>query len=220
MRSKALVEHRPWLMLGLILAVAYYFLADDAFPGVYLAVIKGGSVLALALYAFVRHRSADARLLALALLFGAAGDFAIEFVFEAGGTLFLISHVVAIILFLRNRRASTSSSQKGLAIALLVAVPAISAFLAAPAGQSLPVALYALGLAAMAASAWLSRFGRYHVGIGALMFVLSDLIIFARLGGTIEPDLASWFIWPIYYSGQFLIATGVIQQLRRQAPSA
>jgi uncharacterized membrane protein YhhN len=42
------------------------------------------------------------------------------------------------------------------------------------------VALYSLGLALMAATAWLSRFPRYRVGIGALMFVVSDLLIFGR----------------------------------------
>lgn len=215
MPSRALVEHRPWLMLGLILAVAYYFLDGDAFPEVYLAMVKAGSVLALAVYALVRHRSFDARLLAIVLTLGAVGDFAIEFDQVAGAAFFLLAHVVAIGLFLRNRRGQTTPSQKGAAIALIIAVPAIGASLAAPAGQAGPVALYALGLAAMAAAAWTSRFGRYHVGIGALLFVLSDILIFARIGGSLDPDLASWFIWPLYFSAQFLIATGIIQQLRR-----
>ena len=67
----------------------------------------------------------------------------------------------------------------------------------------------------MAASAWLSRFSRYNVGIGALLFVVSDLLIFARLGGRIDQSLSSWFVLPLYYAGQLLICTGVIRAVRR-----
>jgi uncharacterized membrane protein YhhN len=67
----------------------------------------------------------------------------------------------------------------------------------------------------MAASAWLSRFSRYSVGIGALMFVASDLLIFARLGGVLGENVTGWLVWPLYYAGQLLICTGVIRAVRR-----
>ncbi len=66
----------------------------------------------------------------------------------------------------------------------------------------------------MAAAAWISRFPRYRVGIGAVMFAASDLLIFAREAGAMPADLADLLIWPLYFAGQFLIATGVVQTIR------
>ena len=58
------------------------------------------------------------------------------------------------------------------------------------------------------------RFSR-TVGLGALLFVASDLLIFARLGHVLDEALTGWFVWPLYYAGQFLICTGVIRAVRR-----
>jgi len=79
------------------------------------------------------------------------------------------------------------------------------------------VAVYALGLAVMAACAWISRFPRRMTGIGAVMFVVSDLLIFARMGVLAQSPLPDLLIWPLYYFGQFLICTGVVGELRRRA---
>ena len=75
-------------------------------------------------------------------------------------------------------------------------------------------AVFAAIVGAMAASAWISRFPRYRVGIGAVLFVISDLLIFAREGGHVPEAVTWWTIWPLYYAGQFLIATGVVRTLR------
>ena len=79
------------------------------------------------------------------------------------------------------------------------------------------IALYATGLAAMAAMAWLSDFPRSLVSFGALLFAVSDLLIFARLGplaGSIVPDL---LVWPLYFGGQAMIAWGVARSLATNA---
>jgi hypothetical protein len=39
-------------------------------------------------------------------------------------------------------------------------------------------------------------------------------LIFAREGGHLPEALTWWTIWPLYYAGQFLIATGVVRTLR------
>jgi len=65
----------------------------------------------------------------------------------------------------------------------------------------------------MAALAWTSRFPRYRVGLGAVLFVVSDLLIFSRFGplaGSGVPDL---MVWPTYFAAQALIAWGVVQVL-------
>ena len=192
------------------MALAFWVLSDSALGGIYLMALKGGSVAVLAAYALARSSGRNARLIALVMAIGAAGDVGIELRTELGGGLFLISHLVAIALYLSNRRAQTSGSQKGAAVALLVGVPLLAWLLSRD-----PLAvIYAAALAAMAATAWLSRFSRYHVGIGALLFVASDLLIFARLGNALDYRIAEWLIWPLYYAGQFLIVTGVVRTLR------
>ena len=69
----------------------------------------------------------------------------------------------------------------------------------------------------MTAAAWTSSFPRYRVGIGAVMFAVSDLLIFADLGPLADSALPGLLIWPLYYFGQFLICTGVVGELRRRA---
>lgn len=207
----ALIEHRPWLLASLAASIAYYFLPEPWIGSVYAMALKGLSVGFLVPYALVRHRSFDARLLAIVMAFGAAGDVGMELETVTGGTLFFLGHLVAIALYWRNRRTITTVSQRAAALTMLVMVPVVSWLLSGDAG----VGIYATGLGAMAASAWLSRFGRYHVGIGAILFFVSDWLIFARMGGALSEGVTSWLIWPLYYAGQFLICTGVIQSLRR-----
>jgi uncharacterized membrane protein YhhN len=80
------------------------------------------------------------------------------------------------------------------------------------------VAVYAVFLGAMAASAWYSRFPRYRVGTGAVLFVVSDWLIFSRMGPVDLGPLPDLLIWPLYYVGQVMIATGVVQCLRGEQP--
>ena len=212
MARRALTEKRPYLLASIAAAVAYYVLRDGALGGIYLAVIKGAGVALLAVYAWHRSRTHDVHLIAVVLAIAAAGDVAIEFYQVEGGALFFVSHLVALALYLqpRNRRARLTPSQQAAGAALLLLTP-FAAFLLS---REWTVALYALALGGMAATAWTSRFSRYHVGIGALLFVASDLLLFATMGGA-PGGPADLLVWPLYYIGQFLICTGVVQTLRR-----
>ena len=80
--------------------------------------------------------------------------------------------------------------------------------------QDWGVTLYGFALGGMASTAWMSRFTRYRVGIGAVLFVVSDWLIFSQQSLLAESTLPSLLIWPMYFLGQFLIATGVVQTLR------
>ena len=153
-------------------------------------------------------------MLTLALAFGAAGDIALELSFIIGGTLFAIAHLFAIALYLRNRRASLERSQILTAATLILLTPVIVAAITYPLPNWGLATAYTALVGAMAAAAWTSAFPRYRVGIGAILFVASDLMIFAREGGLLDDAGASWAVWPLYYAGQFLIATGVVQTLR------
>ena len=152
--------------------------------------------------------------------FGAAslGDMAIEVDRTVGGLLFFAHHVMALGVYLRNRRENLTPSQKWAAAAMLLLTPLIAWLLPADRVAATTIGLYGLALGAMAASAWASTFPRYRVGAGAVLFLLSDLLLFAELGplqGSILPQIA---VWPAYYLGQLLIATGIAQTLRKRDP--
>jgi hypothetical protein len=210
MPKRTLMDHRPWLLAAVIAAVAYFAVKDSALGGVYVMMIKGLGVGFLAIYALRNSQQVDSRILALYLALCALGDMGIELSLELGGALFAAAHLAAIVLFLSHPREHTSLSQKGLSAALIAGVPLVSWLLS---GQWM-VAAYGLVLGAMAACAWLSHFPRYRVGIGAILFVMSDFLIFAREGVLADSFVPQWFVWPLYFAGQVLIATGVIQTLR------
>lgn len=212
MPKRALVEHRPWLLAAIAAATLYYFVRDWPIGELWLILLKGAGVGFLAIYALARHASSDGRLLALVMALSALGDMLLELDFFWGGAAFFASHLAAMTLYLRNLRPDPAPSQKALAVALLAGTPLIAWLLAHDTG----VTLYALALGGMAACAWLSRFPRYRVGFGAVLFVISDWLIFARMDPLAESALPGLLIWPAYFAGQFLIATGVIQTLRRK----
>lgn len=216
MVKRALTEKRPWLLASIAAAIAFYVLEGQPIGGVWLMLLKGAGVALLAIYAWQRHGSADAKLLALVMALSAVGDIVIELSLEQGGAAFFLSHIAAIILYLRNRRHDTSVSQKGAAAALLLLTPWVCWILSSDPA----ITFYGAGLGAMAAAAWMSRFTRYRVGIGALLFVVSDWLIFANAGSYSEYAIVGGLVWPLYYLGQFLIATGVIQTLRKELPAA
>ncbi|HEX5380036.1 MAG TPA: lysoplasmalogenase family protein [Phenylobacterium sp.] len=171
---------------------------------------KGAGVGLLALYAGWRARDADGWLLCAVLGLGALGDVLLETAgLTTGALAFLAGHLVAIALYLRNRRPALATSQALLAALIVPATVATAWLLPGDRTQAPGIALYALGLSAMAACAWISRFPRYRVGLGALMFVVSDLLIFARAGPLSETTWIGLAIWGLYFAGQLLICVGV-----------
>ena len=214
MPKRALIDQRPWLLAAVAAAVAYYFLWNNPIGELYLIGLKGAGVGFLAVYAFYRAPGLDGKLLSAVLALSAAADMALELWFDIGGALFAASHVVAIALYLRNRRDDPSRSQMLFGAAVLIAAPAWSYVLSG----DLMIGLYGIVLGAMAATAWTSRFPRYRVGIGALLFVISDWLIFSRFGAYDLAPLPELLIWPLYFAGQLMIATGVVQTLRGETP--
>lgn len=220
MPRRALAEKRPLLLASIAAALAFYYLRWGPWPELYLIPLKGAAVGLLAAYLWQRHSSPDARLMAWAFGAAALGDMTLEIETERliGGLLFFAYHVMALGVYLRNRRPQLAPSQKAAVVSLLLLTPLIGWLLPTDRGQAANVALYALALGAMAASAWASVFPRYRVGAGAVLFLVSDLLLFAEMGplqGHIAPQI---LVWPIYYLGQLLIATGVAQTLRKRDP--
>ena len=195
MSKRALAEKRPLVFASIAAALAFYYLRAGPWPEAYLIPLKGSAVALLAVYLWLRHSSPDARLMSWA--FGAAslGDMAIEVDRMIGGLLFFLYHVLALGVYLRNRRKILSASQKWAAAAMLVLTPLIAWLMPTDRAQAPNTALYALALGAMAAGAWASVFPRYRVGSGAALFLLSDLLLFAETGplqGSIFPQILAW----------------------------
>ena len=218
MPRRALYEKRPFLLASIAAALAFYYLRAGQLPELYLIPLKGSAMALLAIYCFNRHAGPDAKLMGWAFGTAALGDMAIEMDRTIGATLFFLFHVLALGVFLRHRREQLAKVQSWVVGLTLLLVPVIGYLLPYDRDQAWSTALYALALGAMASGAWASSFPRYRVGAGAMLFLLSDLLLFAEmgpLGGTEWPQILSW---PIYYLGQFLICTGVIQTLRKREP--
>lgn len=175
---------------------------------------KGSGVGLLAIYAALRARSLDGWLLAVVMAFGAAGDVLLGAAgFVVGGGVFLLGHLVSIGLYVKNRRRPLGAAERLLALALVPAIVTVACLLPADRASAPGVAVYALGLSGMAAAAWISRFPRDRVALGAFMFVASDLLIFARSGPLAGQAWVGFGVWGLYFAGQTLICTSVARSL-------
>ena len=209
--SKPSLPAKAVLIASIMAGVSYVAAWDQGLPQAVELTWKGLGVALLAVYAALNARSLDGWLLVAVMAFGALGDVLLGAAgLTVGAIAFLAGHLLAITLYLRNRRPSPTRSQMALAIVLVPAVVIIAFLLPADRAGAPGVALYSLGLALMAATAWISRFPRYRVGIGALMFVASDLLIFGRDGPWPDNFATGLGVWGLYYFGQLLICVGVV----------
>lgn len=203
----------PALFAAALVAGASYFATRWFAIDPLLSVIwKGAGVGLLALWAASRARSREGWWIAAVLAFGALGDVLLEAAgLVTGAVAFLAGHAAAVLLYLRHRRAP-----RWIAAGIALAVAALAWTLPDARGEAPGLALYALGLGAMAGAAAISRFPAM-VALGAALFVVSDLLIFARMGALGGSPLPGLLIWPTYFAGQALIAWGVVTSLRRTA---
>ncbi len=210
-----LAHKRPYLLGSLLAGISFpatwLFLPLDG--GLFAIIWKMAAVGLLVPFALRRHHEGEFILLAIMLACYALGDGLIELSMVAGALAFAIGHLVAITMYFRHRRVSPAFSQKLLAVTILLATPVIAYLLPADRGEGMQVAAYSVVLAAMAAMAWSSNFPRYRVGIGAILFVISDLLIFAELGPLADSQWSGIAIWYFYYFGVLMITVGVAQTL-------
>ncbi len=142
------------LIASLVAGISFYFVKDTNLSKLVFAAWKGAGVALLAAFALMQPRNPNMLRLALVMALGACGDVLLEWNQTAGGAAFLLGHLEAISLYLRNRRPQPGGSQRLAAASLLMIAPLLAWQLTA----SLAIVLYAAALGAMAASAWLSSF--------------------------------------------------------------
>ncbi len=189
---------------------------DGAPATIAVSVWKGACVGVLALWAALQARNVDGWLITLFLALGAFGDFIINIVsLQVGAIAFASAHLFAIALFLRNARLAPAQSQRLLAIILTPASVAIVYFLLAHRSDWWQGVAYIGFAAAMASMAWRSRFPRYRCGIGAVIFVVCDVIILVEASGQLSHATGQLIIWPLYFAAQTMIAWGVVPNIQR-----
>ena len=220
MPRRALIEKRPMLLASLAAAMAFCALRLTALPELWLVALPGLATGFLALYAWLRKTGRDGALLAVMMAVAALRDIVLQIDLAVSALLFFAYHLLAMVLYLRHPRERTTASQKAAAVAMLLLTPALAWLLPADRGLEPAVALYGLALGGMASCAWMSAFPRYRVGIGAALFLASDLLLIAGRGPLMGDSLPDTLVWPMYYVGQFLITVGAVHTLRRRSARA
>ncbi len=202
-----------WVMAAALVAgLSYVAVWGAGFGPDVMTVWKGAGVALLALWAALHARDRDGWLVTAVMAFGAGGDVLLETAgLQAGAAAFAIGHIIAIILYARNRRVALSPSQKMLALLVVPAVAFTAWTLPSDRSAAIAIAGYAALLSIMAAMAWTSAFPRFRTGIGAMMFVASDLLIFARMGPIADTLTIGIAVWLLYFIGQVLIVRGVVE---------
>ncbi|MDO9369281.1 MAG: lysoplasmalogenase [Sphingopyxis sp.] len=212
-------DRARWLwLLALAGGISFFVAVYLRLEGPTIWIWKTTGVACLAVWAAANARNRGGWLIAAVLGFGALGDYLLDAKgLIAGAGAFAVGHLIAVILYLTNRRAEMTPSQRLLGWLTMPATLVIVWAMLSPAAGWWHAAVYSLFVAAMAAAAWTSRFPRYRTGIGAMLFLASDLFIFAGEGGVLSKDVTLWLVWPLYFAGQALIAWGVVSTLSREA---
>lgn len=205
----------PIFWAALLAGVTYMVAVLGDWHGPLITAWKGAGVGLLALWASLNAHNKDGWLITAALALCALGDVLLDTMgLETGGAVFALGHVVAIWLYLRNRALVGA---RGLATLAIIPVAALIAWRLPGGGMGgIHAGLYTLFVAGMAATAWNTRFPRMMTGLGAMLFLASDLFIFSRYGllkNSVIPDLA---VWPLYFIGQAMIAWGVVTTLAKE----
>ncbi|GGO15395.1 lysoplasmalogenase [Micromonospora parathelypteridis] len=205
------------LLAAFLVVTAANLLANATDSEVAFRVTKPLLMPLLAAYlwrACVERGARPDRLVLAALAFATAGDVALMIGgtgwFLAGMACFLGTHLCYIAAFTRYRADLALRRPPLVAVPLGYAVLTVVALWwmwtgLTDAGLALPVAGYALALAAMASTAAAQG---WRVGLGAALFLGSDLLIAAGVAGVAEPPGAPVLIMASYAAGQALIVTG------------
>jgi hypothetical protein len=118
-----------WALIGSIVGgVSYIASWGLQLPAPLELAWKGTGVGLLAVFAALKARDRDGWLLTAVMTLGVLGDVLLGVQFIVGAVAFLIGHVVAVGLYLTNRRPALSFSQRALAL-LLVPAAVFIAFL-------------------------------------------------------------------------------------------
>lgn len=221
----------PVLRVALLLAVALAIGAGTGLlPLPVLFVAKPLATVLIIVHAARRgHDEPVARRWILAgLVLSLAGDVALLWPKEGflpGLIAFLLAHLAYIAAF-ASRARLLSRPAPFLLYATVAAVVLASLWPGVPAGLRVPVVLYVVGLAAMAAQAgvvWLAlrgtpaARGAWSGAIGGALFMLSDALLATnKFAGPLP--LASLWVLASYWAAQWCIANSLRERVGLTSP--
>ncbi len=209
------------LTVGLTVAGAALALLYGAFfagrpPTVAKSAVKTSSVLALALAGVA---AGAPRLVVAGLALGAAGDFFLSRAgtraFLAGMAAFAAGHLAYGAEFLAPGARPPAVWPPAIPALVLVALGLSTEAWLAPRTGALrwPVRFYVAVITLMALAALTLPASRWPALVGALLFLLSDLLLALELfvlpAGRLK-RLAGRALWAAYWSGQALILWGMV----------
>jgi len=140
------------------------------------------------------------------VLFSWAGDIALQFEgqlwFITGMVLFLCAHICYITTFLKAGARPKPLVAAGYGIVLVGTLILLWKPLGA---MAIPMTLYAVALATMAT---LAAGINVYVGLGGMLFLISDFLIAFRVAETWTPPGPPIWVMLTYAAAQLLIVTG------------
>ncbi|MET8264665.1 lysoplasmalogenase [Micromonospora arida] len=210
------------VLIAFLVVTAANLLANATGGGLALLLTKPLLMPLLAAYLWrvsAERAARPDRLLLAALAFATGGDVALMIDgtgwFLAGMACFLGTHLCYLAAFTRHgaatalRRTPLVAVPLGYAVLTVVALTWMWAGLT-DVGLAVPVAGYAIALAAMASTAATQG---WRVGLGAALFLGSDLLIAAGVAEVAQPPGAPVLVMATYAAGQALIVLGLAARI-------
>lgn len=208
-----MTERRDRVLMALALVAALIYLVPrwTGGEGWWIVVVKGLAISPLAVLAWRRGEGLAGRLLALGLAFSSLGDVLLAIpgrdLFVFGLLAFLVAHLLYIVLFHRLRTQGGRAVGARVAGVVLFAAGATAWLWSDLGALRLPVLVYILAIATMAAVA--QKTARPLVAMGAVLFVISDTVLaIGRFQGGFT--LSDVLVWSTYVAAQWAILLGAL----------
>lgn len=180
-----------------------------ALPKPLIVATKGLFSVLLAISVFAARKGLASQMVGTALAISAVGDMLLVTVGSAaGGLAFAIAHLVAGYAYATNRRENNTAAL-WIAASAVPLIAVISSYLMLRGSdQNILISLFPLLSASMAALAILSRFPLWLSGLGAAIFVASDVLFLADLGILRRSGEWGFLTWASYAVGYAMVARG------------
>ncbi len=198
-----------WLSALARSGVAFQPLAE--LPKWLVVAWKGTFSACLALSVFSARNGQTGQLIATALAISAVADVLLVTVgLVASGVAFAAAHGFAIMAYARERDADVSTGRLIMALMIPVIAVALSIFALGNSGANIGIGFFPIISGTMAAMAVISRFPLRLNGLGATIFVASDVLVFVDIGVLQNSGTFGWLTWACYAGGYILVARGAI----------
>ncbi len=215
-----------WL-IGVVLGVSYWFgamarsgaafhsLAALDYKLVVIWKLLSAGFLTLPVVITARSKgSKPLVLLAMALCVIVFADFllAVKYV-TISGLVFIIAHMIAMSAYFlaRKKRQNISAAVRGLSMLIASLIIIMASVIIQTTDISLALAVFPIFSALAASFALRSQFPVHLTGLGAVIFMMSDVtFVLGSLGGNDAAHLG-WIVWICYFTGLALITRGALR---------